>query len=138
MFSVPRVAGFMKKGHYSNRIARTAPVYLTASLQYICSEIVEVAGMNAEQHNKSVITPKHIMRAIRKDPELFELIHGYESKDDSTKDLSIIEEVNSEEVEPDIANTDSPVEFHCRVRNIEGNIEAYLKKIKEEAMKDHP
>lgn len=43
-FGVPRIARFMKNGRYTDRIGGGAPVYLAATLQYICSEILELAG----------------------------------------------------------------------------------------------
>ena len=47
-FSVPRIARFMKQGRYGERIGGGAPVYLASAIQYICSEIVELAGNEAE------------------------------------------------------------------------------------------
>lgn len=43
-FGVPRIARFMKNGRYTDRIGGGAPVYLAATLQYLCSEILELAG----------------------------------------------------------------------------------------------
>ena len=73
-FSVPRVARFMKQGRYADRIGGGAPIYLTAALQYICSEIVELAGNEALRVKKQRIVPRHVMLAIRNDPELNKLV----------------------------------------------------------------
>jgi histone H2A len=73
-FAVPRVARFMKQGRYAERIGGGAPVYLASALQYICSEIVELAGNEAERAKKQRIKPRHVMLAIRADPELNKLL----------------------------------------------------------------
>jgi len=64
----------MKQGRYADRIGGGAPVYLTSALQYICSEIIELAGNEAQGHKKQRIAPRHVMLAIRNDPELNKLI----------------------------------------------------------------
>ena len=73
-FSVPRVARFMKQGRYADRIGGGAPVYLASALQYIVSEIVELAGNEAQNAKKQRIAPRHVMLAIRNDLELNKLI----------------------------------------------------------------
>ena len=64
----------MKQGRYSERVGGGAPVYTAAALQYICSEIVELAAGEAQVDKKNRITPRHIMLALNKDPELFKLL----------------------------------------------------------------
>ncbi len=64
----------MKGGRFADRIGGGAPIYLTSALQYICSEIVELAGNEAQQNKKQRIMPRHIMLAIRNDPELNKLV----------------------------------------------------------------
>ena len=45
--------------------------------RYITSEIIELAGGEAELEKKSRIKPRHIMLAIKKDPELSKVFdHG--------------------------------------------------------------
>ena len=73
-FSVPRVARFMKQGRFADRIGGGAPVYLAAALQYICSEIIELSGNEAQKSKKQRIIPRHIMLAIRNDIELNKLL----------------------------------------------------------------
>ncbi len=73
-FSVPRVNRFMKQGRYADRIGAGAPVYLTSALQYICSEIIELAGNEAQKAKKVRIVPRHVMLAIRNDLELNKLL----------------------------------------------------------------
>ena len=73
-FSVSRVAKFMKMGRYADRIGGGAPVYAASAIQYICSEIIELAGNKVIEQKKHRINPRHIMLAIKDDPELCELL----------------------------------------------------------------
>lgn len=73
VFPVGRVKSMLRKGHYAPRIGAGASVYLTAVLEYIVAEILELAG-NAARDNKRVrIIPRYINLAIRSDEELSQL-----------------------------------------------------------------
>lgn len=76
-FGVPRVARFMKEGRYSQRIGGGAPIVLASVLQYISSEILELAGDQAKRMKKQRINPRHVMLAIKEDPELNKLIAAH-------------------------------------------------------------
>lgn len=73
-FGVPRVARFMKSGRFADRIGGGAPIYLASAMQYICSEILELAANEAKEAHKKRINPRHVMLAIRKDKELNKLL----------------------------------------------------------------
>lgn len=45
-------------------------MYLAAAMEYMTSEILELAGSAAKQNKKSRINPRHIMLAVRGDEEL--------------------------------------------------------------------
>ena len=64
----------MKLGRFADRIGGGAPVYLAATLQYITSELIELASNEAVNQKKQRITPRHVMLAIRNDLELNKLI----------------------------------------------------------------
>ncbi|CAH0486345.1 hypothetical protein KXD40_001667 [Peronospora effusa] len=73
-FPVGRVARYLKKGRYAQRTGGGAPVYMAAVLEYLCAEILELAGNAARDHKKTRIIPRHIQMAVRNDEELNKLL----------------------------------------------------------------
>ncbi len=69
-FPVGRISRYLRKGGYANRIASGAPIYLAAVLEYLCAEILELAGNAARDHKRTRIVPRHIQLAVRNDEEL--------------------------------------------------------------------
>ncbi|NXF52140.1 H2AJ protein, partial [Oceanites oceanicus] len=63
----------LKRGNYANRIGPGAAVYLTAVLEYLSAEVLELAGNAARQNRKGRILPRHILLAVRNDEELTRL-----------------------------------------------------------------
>ena len=73
-FPVGRLARFLKGGRYAERIGAGAPVYMAAVLEYLCAEVLELAGNAAKDNKKSRIIPRHIQLAVRNDEELNKLL----------------------------------------------------------------
>ena len=69
-----RIGRFLKRGKYSTRVGGGAPVYLAAVLEYLCAEILELAGNAARDNKKSRIVPRHITLAVKNDEELNKLL----------------------------------------------------------------
>uniref|UniRef100_A0A4X2LC31 Histone H2A n=1 Tax=Vombatus ursinus TaxID=29139 RepID=A0A4X2LC31_VOMUR len=72
-FPVSRVERFLRQGHYAQRLASGAPVFLAAVLEYLTAEILELAGNAARDNQKSRIAPRHVQLAVRNDAELNQL-----------------------------------------------------------------
>ncbi|XP_043711247.1 histone H2A.1-like [Telopea speciosissima] len=75
-FPVGRVARFLKKGRYAQRLGTGAPIYLAAVLEYLAAEVLELAGNAARDNKKSRIIPRHVQLAVRNDDELGRLFDG--------------------------------------------------------------
>ena len=75
-FPVGRIGRYLKLGKYATRLGAGAPVYLCAVLEYLCAEILELAGNAARDNKKSRIIPRHVQLAVRNDEELNKLLGG--------------------------------------------------------------
>lgn len=75
-FPVGRIQRLLRNGNFADRIGTGSAVYLSAVLEYLCAEILELAG-NASRDNKKLrIAPRHILLAVRNDEELNKLMAG--------------------------------------------------------------
>ncbi|KAJ8529525.1 hypothetical protein K7X08_036360 [Anisodus acutangulus] len=75
-FPVGRIARFLKKGRYAQRVGSGAPIYLAAVLEYLAAEVLELAGNAARDNKKTRIIPRHVLLAVRNDEELGKLLAG--------------------------------------------------------------
>ncbi|KAL3792344.1 hypothetical protein ACHAWO_000894 [Cyclotella atomus] len=70
-------AGLQFSASTPTRMGAGAPVYSrVAVLEYLCAEILELAGNAARDNKKSRIVPRHLTLAIKNDEELNKLLGG--------------------------------------------------------------
>merc|ERR1712032_1217292 len=73
-FPVARIGRYLRSGKYCTRMGAGAPVYMAAVLEYLCAEILELAGNAARDNKKGRIVPRHITLAVKNDEELNKLL----------------------------------------------------------------
>jgi len=69
-FPVARINRFMKGNSGMKRIGGSAPVYMTAVLEYVTAEIMELAGNGTKKAGRKTVTPGDLTTALRGDPDL--------------------------------------------------------------------
>lgn len=58
IFPVGRIARHLKNGRYAKRIGAAAPIFMAAVLEYLTSEVLQLAVSRADDQGKLMITPR--------------------------------------------------------------------------------
>lgn len=83
-FPIGRIHTRLRRGGYTKRVGADASVFLAAALEYITTEILELAHDNALGKGKRRISPSDILATIRGDSELNQLLDGAAIPDGGT------------------------------------------------------
>ncbi|XP_013926859.1 PREDICTED: histone H2A-beta, sperm-like [Thamnophis sirtalis] len=76
IFPVSRIDRFLRKGDYAERMGSGASVYMTAVLQYLTYDLVDIAGNIAMGDGRRRIAPGHLRQAVSNDSELQSVFGG--------------------------------------------------------------
>lgn len=77
-FSVSRCEHYLRDfGASSLRVGADAPVFLTAVIEYLCAEILELSGNSARDNKRVLIKPRDLFFAVENDEELKSLFERY-------------------------------------------------------------
>lgn len=77
VFKISTVRRLLKSRNNGIRIGAGAPIYLTAILEYITAELLELSGNYCIQCKKIRIQPSHLKFAIKNDEELNQLFGDF-------------------------------------------------------------
>ena len=73
-FPVGCIGRYLLQGKYATHMGVGSPVYLAAVLEYLCAEILELAGNAARDNKKSCIVPCHINLVVKNDEDMNKLL----------------------------------------------------------------
>ena len=71
-FPIGRISRYLKYGRYAKRTSGAAAIYMTAVLEFMVAEVLELSAEAARQNKKKVIRPRHILLAVQNDEDLSE------------------------------------------------------------------
>ncbi|TKR81644.1 hypothetical protein L596_015483 [Steinernema carpocapsae] len=74
VFSVGRFQSRLKKDRFAERVGVGAAIFMTAVIEYMTAEVLELAGNAADNNKKKRISPRHILLAVRGDEELSKIL----------------------------------------------------------------
>ncbi|XP_015890600.3 histone H2A.1 [Ziziphus jujuba] len=75
-FPVGWIARFLKKGRYAHHTSTGALIYLLVVLEYLATEVLELAGNAACDNKKNRINPRDMLLAVKNDDELGKSLQG--------------------------------------------------------------
>ncbi|XP_012882186.1 PREDICTED: histone H2A-Bbd type 1-like [Dipodomys ordii] len=70
LFPVSRMDRFLRKGNYARRLTSSTPVFLAGVLEYLVSNILDLAGKEAHNNGKKYIRPEHVKKVIQRKKHL--------------------------------------------------------------------
>ena len=74
IFSVSKCSRKLLKMRVTRHLAGDSPVFMAAVLQYLTKEVLSTAGYYCQLKNKQMIAPSHLLRTMKEDEELCDLL----------------------------------------------------------------
>ncbi|XP_038172583.1 histone H2A-Bbd type 1-like [Arvicola amphibius] len=87
-FPVSRVDHYLREGRYSRRLSSSAPVFLARVLEYLTSNILDLAGEEAHTNGRKRITLEHVYQVVENNEQLHELFGDPRSLGEETSELN--------------------------------------------------
>ncbi|XP_058569277.1 histone H2A-Bbd type 2/3-like [Neofelis nebulosa] len=69
-FSVSHVERLLREGRYSQRLGASAPIFLAAVIQSLTAKVLELAGIEAQNRGRRLITPDVVDMVVHNHPLL--------------------------------------------------------------------
>ncbi|XP_010634497.1 histone H2A-Bbd type 1 [Fukomys damarensis] len=73
-FPISRVERYLREGGYARRLGSSAPVFLAGVLEYLTSNILNLAGKEAQDKRRKRIAPQHLETAMENNEQLCPLV----------------------------------------------------------------
>ena len=90
-FPVARINRFMKNNSGTKRIGGSAPVYMTAVVEFITADLMDLAGNCANEAGRKTVTPADLTTALRGDVDLAKVFAGHGIfVSDKSEDASVL------------------------------------------------
>ncbi|XP_046956666.1 histone H2A-Bbd type 2/3-like [Lynx rufus] len=67
-FSVSHVERLLREGRYSQRLGASAPIFLAAVIQSLTAKVLELAGIEARNRGRRLITPDVVDMVVHSRP----------------------------------------------------------------------
>ena len=84
-FPVGRIKRYLRDMQLADRIGAKAAVMLAGVLEYLCLEVLELAGVECEKDGFQRVKPNHLQKAVYSDDELSKLMYNTTLSNAGTK-----------------------------------------------------
>ena len=74
IFPVGRVSSMLRGGRFAKRVSAASGVYMTAVLEYLVAEVLELTSKYAASRNRRRVSPRDICVAVRHDRDVGSLL----------------------------------------------------------------
>lgn len=95
-----------KKSGGVTRVSVSAPIWVTAAMEYFAAELLEQAGDKTKKENRKRITVQDVLKALRSDKELDKAMAGYR--------VLVADKLKGEQINDELLTKDEKAEREMR------------------------